>query len=51
MNEEEDDEDHMMDKEERGEKMTEEEDLNITVGFDEERVRGAAKVQRWLEGL
>ena len=51
VNEEEDDEDHMMDKEERGEKMTEEEDLNITVGFDEERVRGAAKVQRWLEGL
>jgi len=27
------------------------EDLNITVGFEEERMRGAAKVQSWLEGL
>ena len=48
---EQEEEDDMMAKEERGEKMTEEEDLNMTVGFDEERVRGAAKVQLWLEGL
>jgi len=48
---EQEEEDDMMAKEERGEKMTEEEDLNMTVGFDEERVRGAAKVQMWLEGL
>lgn len=51
VNEEEDEDDHIMDKEERGEKMTDEQDLNITVGFDEERVRGVAKVQLWLEGL
>ena len=43
--------DQMMGKEERGRKKTDEEDLNITVGFEEERVRAAAKVQLWLEGL
>ena len=53
MNEQEEEEfgDQMMGKEERGRKKTDEEDLNITVGFEEERVRAAAKVQLWLEGL
>ena len=40
---------HMMDKEESGQNTSDEEDLNITLGLDEERVRGAAKVQKWLE--
>ena len=43
--------DHKVDKKERDQKMADEEDLNITVGFEEERVRAAAKVQLWLEGM
>jgi len=42
---------NMLDEEEGCKNMADEEDLNITVGFEEERMRGAAKVQSWLEGL
>ena len=42
---------YIPDVEESGKNIAVEEDLNITVGFDEERLRGVAKVQSWLEGL
>ena len=44
---------HMLGKEggEGDKHLADEEDLNITVGLEEERLRGAAKVQSWLEGL